>query len=95
MWWREASPRSFYKKSKLDISLDRKEKQSRVLYSLFLLYVQVKVYRNILKLRGWLLAFALCKTFSKDKKRSGTSVTFCITFEEKYFFLYILLTDQI
>ena len=25
MWWREASPRSFYKKSKLDISLDRKK----------------------------------------------------------------------
>ena len=44
---REASPRPFYQKSKLSISLDQ---QSQMLYNLFLLYVQVEVYQNILKL---------------------------------------------
>ena len=42
------SPRPFSKKSKLSISLDQ---QSKVLYSLFLLYVQVEVYVSLLKLR--------------------------------------------
>ena len=41
------SPRLFSKKSKLSLSLDQ---QSKGLYSLFLLYVQVEGYRNILKL---------------------------------------------
>ena len=36
-----ASPRPFYQKSKFGISLDQ---QSEMLYSLFLLYVQVEVY---------------------------------------------------
>ena len=44
----ENSSRLFYKKSKLRISLDQ---QSEMLYRLFLLYVQVEVYQNILKLR--------------------------------------------
>ena len=40
------SPRPFSKKSKLSIALDQ---QSKVLYSLFLLYVQVQGYRSLLK----------------------------------------------
>ena len=40
----EASPRPFYKKLKLNTSLDQ---QSEILYSLFLLYVEVEVYPNI------------------------------------------------
>ena len=44
----EGSPRPFYKETKLSISLDQ---QSEMLKSLFSLYVQVKVYQNILKLR--------------------------------------------
>ena len=44
----EFRPRPFLKKSKLSITLDQ---QSEVLCSLFLLYVQVKDYQNILKLR--------------------------------------------
>ena len=43
----EASPRTLHKKSKLSISLDQ---QPEMLKSLFLLYVQVPVYQNILKL---------------------------------------------
>ena len=43
----EASRRPFYKKSNLSISLDQ---QSEMLQNLFLLYVQVKIYQNILKL---------------------------------------------
>ena len=43
--WREISPRPFFKKSKLGISLDEQSG-----YSLFLLHVQVEVYQNILKL---------------------------------------------
>ena len=40
----EASPKPFYKKSKSE-SLGA---QSEMLYGLFLLYVQVQVYQNIL-----------------------------------------------
>ena len=44
---KEASPRSFYKNSKLSISLAQ---WSEMFFSLFLLYNQVEVYHNILKL---------------------------------------------
>ena len=47
----KASPRSFYKKSKyrnMTISLDQ---QPEMLLSLLLMYVQVEVYQDILKLR--------------------------------------------
>ena len=44
----EASPRTFHKKLKLRISLDQ---LSEMLHSLFYLYVQVEVYKNMLKLR--------------------------------------------
>ena len=45
----EASPRPFYKKSKLNISLDQ---QYKILWRLFLSYVHVEVYQNIVKLRS-------------------------------------------
>ena len=41
------SPRPLSKKMKLSISVDL---QSKFLYNLFLVYIQVKDYRNILKL---------------------------------------------
>ena len=44
----EASPRPFYKKSKLNASLDQ---QSEIFYSLVLLYVQLDGYGIILELR--------------------------------------------
>ena len=44
----EASPRPFNIKLKLSISLDQ---QSEILLTLFLLYVQIEVYQNIVKLR--------------------------------------------
>ena len=50
----EASPRPFYKKSELSISLDQ---QSEIIYSSFWWYVQADDYQNILKLRCWPLAF--------------------------------------
>ena len=67
----EVSPRLFYKKSKFSIPLDQ---LSEMLWRLFLLYAQVDVYQNILKLRWWPLAFTLCKVFLKHKKRSRTSL---------------------
>ena len=45
----EASPRPFCKKSKLNISLDQ---QYKILWRLFLSYVHVEVYQNIVKLRS-------------------------------------------
>ena len=44
----EISPRLFFKRSKLNISLDQ---QPEVSYSLFLFYAQVQKHQNILKLR--------------------------------------------
>ena len=56
----ETSPRPF-KDSGLYLSLDQ---QSKISYCLFLLYVQVEDYQNKTPY----------KTFSKTKKRSGTSL---------------------
>ena len=44
----ETSPKLFFKKSNFKTSLDQ---QSKVLYSLLLLNVQVEEYQNILKLK--------------------------------------------
>ena len=63
----KTSPKHFFKKSKLSISLDQQYKD---LYSLFLLNILVEGYRTTSKLRCRTLAF---KAFLKNKKRSGTS----------------------
>ena len=55
----EASRTSCHKKSK---SLDQ---QPELLWSLFLLYIQVEAYQNLLKLRCWSLAFTSIKTLNK------------------------------
>ena len=52
----------------------RNYQQSKILYALFLLYVLVKNYRNILKLSGRQPAFTSCKSFVKNKERSGTAL---------------------
>ena len=44
--------------------------QSEMLQSLFLLYVQVEVYQNILKLSCWPFTFTLYEAFLKNKKTS-------------------------
>ena len=79
----ETSPRSFSKKSKLSIYLDQ---QSKMLYCLFFIYVQVEVYQSILKLRCWSLALTLYKAFLKSKKRPEASlpVSFSEWFLKKY-----------
>ena len=55
--------------------------------NLILLYAQVEVYQNILKLRCWPLAFKLYKAFLKIKKVSATRfpVSFAAYFLEKIF----------
>ena len=50
------------------------DQQPEVLYSLFLLYVQVKGSQKILKLRCRPLAFTSNNTSLKNKKRSGTNI---------------------
>ena len=56
----ETSPRPFYEKLKLNISLDQ---YSEMLQRFFLLYVHVKLCKIILKLRCWPLAFTLYKSY--------------------------------
>ena len=74
MWWK-TSLKTFSKKLKLSMYRDQ---QSKVLYRLFLLYVQIESYQNILKLRC--RPFASYEVFLNNKKRSGTSLTafFCV-----------------
>ena len=84
---REASLKLFPNKIKIEqISLDQ---QSQMLWSLFLLYVQVEVYQNILKLGLW--------HFQKTKR--GLELVPLSNFLHvswiKYFSDFILLTDQI
>ena len=61
---RKTIPLTFSKKSKLSIFLYQ---QSEVLYSLYLLHVQVESYHNILKLSYKPLPFNLYKAFLKNK----------------------------
>ena len=61
----ESSTRPFYKKLKLNMS---QNEQPKMLYSLFLLYVQVEVYQSILKLKCWPLSLTLYKAFWKIRK---------------------------
>ena len=77
------------------LSLDQ---QSKVLYTLFLLYIQVEGYRNILKLRCRPLGFTSYVAFLKNKKRFGPILlaSFSAWFlKKKYLSHYILLTGQI
>ena len=67
----EAGLRLFCKKSKLSMCLHQ---QPEMFKSLFLLYVQVEVYQNNIKLRCQLLAFTLHKAFFKKKKSSGINL---------------------
>ena len=89
-----ASPKPFHIKSKFGISLKR---QSEMFYGLFLLYVQVVVYQNILKLKCWPLAFTLNKFKKKKKGKKEVwiylpTIIFCMIFEGKYFSRFTLLT---
>ena len=70
--------------SSLNISLNQ---QSETSYNLFLLHVQVKNYRNMLKLTCRLLTLASHKAFLKNKKRFGTSLpeSFSVQFSQKIF----------
>ena len=65
------------------------DQQSEILYSLFLMYIQVEGYQNILKLRCWPLAFISYKAFLKKKKRSGTILptSFLHDFSSKMFLM--------
>ena len=68
----ETSPRTFFKKLCLSIYL---EQQFKVLYSLFLLHVQVEDFQNISKLRCWPFAFISYKAFDR---RSLELVSLCL-----------------
>ena len=61
-------PRPFSEKSKSSISLDQ---QSKILYSLLLLNVQVEGYRNTLKRSCRPLAFTTYKTSLQNKRGLG------------------------
>ena len=75
----ETNPRTFFTKSKVNISLDQR---SEFPYSLFSLYVQeVENYQNMLKLKCWPLAFNSYKALdilqhdiNKNKSRKSKSL---------------------
>ena len=68
----ETIPRPFSKKLKLSRSLDQYFIQSFIQFVFII--CQVEDYRNILKLSSRPFAFTSYKTFSKNEKRSGTSL---------------------
>ena len=91
----KASLRSYLKKSKLNIYLDQ---QSEILYRLFLLYVQVEIYKNILKVRYWPFAFTLFEAFFTRQIEVWNQypyLIFSLIFEDKYFSRCILSTHYI
>ena len=62
-------------------------------WSLFLLYDQLKVYQNILKLRCWPLASTLNKTFLKNQEMPWTCLpnSFSAWFLRKIFLVLYLI----
>ena len=91
----ETIPRAFFlKKSKLSISLDQ---LSKVLYSLFFIVCQNEDYQNILKLSCRRHFFTSYNAFLKKLRclELASLPHFLMIFEEKYFWSYILLPDQI
>ena len=67
-WGGEASPRPFYKKSKLSTSLDQ-QPENDIQFG-FVICTKC-MYQNLLKLKYWPLAFSLHKVFLKNKNSSG------------------------
>ena len=80
-------PRRLSKKPKFIMSLDQ---QSKVLYSLILLYVQVEGNRNILKLRYRPLAFTSYKVFALQITKVVSLPQFLHDFWRKIFLTLML-----
>ena len=70
------------------------DQQSTASYSLFLLCVKLSAI-EMLKLSYRPLAFTSCKAFLKEVWKLSPCLIICMVFEGKYFFCYVLLTDQI
>ena len=89
----ETIPRSFFKKSKLSVSLDQ---YSKVLYILLLLFGKLRTLKTDWNLAADHLHLPQRKLFLKNKKKSGTSlpVSFSAWFLKKnmslviFFYLY-------
>ena len=90
-WDGETSTRPFSEKLKLSISLDQ---QSKVLCSLFLLYAKLRHLETKLQTTFFYLIISFLKKSIEVWDQSPCFI-FCITFQEKYFSCYILLTGQI
>ena len=92
----ETFRRPFFKKPKLNISLDQ---YSKFLYIFFFIVWQVEDCRNRLKLSCRIIAFNSNKAFLKNKKRSGNSLpaTFSAWFLKKnisvFIFFYLTKTQ--
>ena len=76
----------------MSISLDQ---QSKVSYNLFIFFVQVEDYQNILNLRCRPMVLLHVKPFEKNKKRSVTSLPASFSTRKRNLSCYILLTDQV
>ena len=90
----ETSPRRFSEKLKLNLSLD---KQSKVLYSLFLLYGKFRAFKIYCNSAADHLLSPYIKLFQKNKQiwNQSPCFIFCIIFEEKYSSCHIPLIDRI
>ena len=89
----KTSPILAYKTPKLDISLDQESEVIRMLWRFFLLYVQLKVYEDLSKLKSWpLAAFTWYKVFYKIIR--GLKLVSLHHFQyEKNLSRYVLLSD--
>ena len=83
----EKFPESFLKKSKLSISLDQ---QSKVLYSLFLLYARLRTIKIYWNWATYHLLLPYMKLFFQSKSGTSLSVSFSASFfkKKKKFMLY-------
>ena len=93
---REPNPRPFSEKSTLSKSLNQ-QTEHFIPLAFIVCTSSLYVYQNLLKLRYCPLAFTFCKSFLKNKKRSGTSLpsSFSAWLLKKNISRVVLLTDQI
>ena len=81
--------RHFSKKQKLSM-----DQESKVLYSLFLLYTKLRTVEMYWNLAADHLVLPHRKLFYKTK-RGPPALIFCMIFEEKYFSYFILLPEYL
>ena len=90
----ETSPRPFFAKLKLSISLDQKPKALCLLFQLYAKLRVIEIFETKLQTTCFYLILRFFKR-EKDLWNQSPCLILCIFVKEKYLSCYILLIDQV